>query len=76
MPSREERQRQGKKREIMEHVKQNYLNAFHIPKKENPYQHEITGWGNGQTDKEIRPSAYLIHIFGCSLVKRFGFNHI
>jgi hypothetical protein len=38
MPSREERQRREKEREIMEYVKQNYLNAFHTLKKGNPYQ--------------------------------------
>jgi hypothetical protein len=28
----------GKERKIIEYVKQNYLNAFHTPKKEYPYE--------------------------------------
>jgi hypothetical protein len=38
MPLKEKRQRQEKGREIMECVKQNFLKAFHTPKKENSYQ--------------------------------------
>jgi hypothetical protein len=67
MPSKEKRQRQENEREIMECVKQNCLNAFHTPKKENSYQ-QAENWGTRDMDHKKTMVREASHHFWTALV--------